>query len=1170
LPDTVRRSVESSYGVDMSGVRVHSDAQANRAAAAMSARAFTVGGQIFLGRGEQATDLALMAHEAAHVVQQQAGPALQRSAPGQGDAFEHEADRASEAAQGGSSFVVQGRAGGPRAQKQGIIEGGAAWLQEKTWAKLEEHAPSLVPILKKGVLEWLKEKLGGAVQAVVDSVSGPIRTVQGVATTVRKHFGALVAWLRDAAAKIARNDCSPISEAADKIYQVFDGLASPAIERVGEFVDKVKKFFQEVWNRFGAPVWDLLKRIGGAVWEEIQRVGKWIWEKTKPIRDFLDAAWTRFKNWLGIGEGEEGQNGVLQWFQRKAGAAWDWVMAKIAPFKRQLLIITAVLVMLSPAGPYIAIIAAAAGILRGVQWLRQNFRKRGAVVQQRNFLRGVILPAILGAIGKVSDLVRNAASAITGALNKVMGAVNELAATVGGIPLLGFISGLIGFLADGFRGLVEWANEGVQGLATRIQNGLQILGRLATRLVDFLEEIGRATKDLFRLVGATFRRFWDAIPGCVRDPFIDYFVPLILSNIPFFSELASSPEAWQKTRAQITKLVEQVFVDFDLLGAIQTAFGIVVRILRIPIDLMEQLIDKASEAWDLVVAAPLRFIENSIKAILQGIGRFMKNILSHLWFGVQGWLLNSVGDKGITLPTGLTDWRGWLNLVLDILGLSVDHVIELIDKRFPGAGKRLRQGLNFLTGALRWLNIALTEGPRGIWRELMNNLKDLGNIVIGGAVKWVMSRIIAIVSARLTALAASAGLTSVLEAVFAVYQAIQTAIEYARRIIVMLIGVFDTIIQIATGNLPPAAEKLEQSFRAAMPVVIGFLANYAGLGGVGNRIREILQEVRQRVDDAILGLIDSVKGAIQRVLDMIKSGVQKILAMIDRQFDAGGEPHRLYIDRKGGGGVLTISSVPEPILSFLTKAEANANIPQNNKAHIPRARQLAGEMGTLITRVDGGSQQGKDVSGDQRTLSTKEQELVSLIQKILKGVSISQFNEVYKLEGLVGTFSSVQGQAYDQMTPDHQPQAAILKSVAEMPIFKGRAIQTVVSGHATGAITINLHKNRHGQGRTFGTKGARTAAAARAEIQKRITPFAGDESRQRDETIRVLREELDADVAAMNAVANRAIGDVAWTDVNNLPGLSQPEKDKLIIQVRQQIAAGENRIRSQSLERYKE
>jgi phage-related protein len=972
LPAATQKALEHTLDISLEGVSVHTDDRAAAAVDSLGARAFTYGLHIFLGSRERPTDVELMAHEVTHVVQQRGAPVIQTYGAGGGDRFEREAEQTSAAARRGGRAQVVERTEGSRVQKFRIpiISDVVDWLEDRVWGLLERFAPSLVPILRKGVFTWLKEKLSNALQALIDVAARPIRAIGDIITGVRKHFGNLLTWLRDAGARIARNDCGPISEAADKIYQVFEGLTAPAIERVKYYAMQVKEFFQGLWDRFGAPIWNLLKRIGGAIWEEIERIGRWIWEKTQPVRDWLSRAWRWLKNLIGIGEGEEGQNGILQWFQRKASAAWDWVMEKIAPFKRQLLIVAGVLVMLSPAGPIIAIGAAAAGILRGIQWIRQNMRSRSAVVQQQSFLRGTILPAILGAIDRVSGIVHGIANTITGALGRVVTGLTNLSNAVASVPILSFASGLINWIAGGFRGLLEWAIEGVQGMANWLQRGLQGVGRVARLLIDALEEIARVVGNFFRIAGGVFRRIWHAIPKCIRDPFIDYLIPLILRNIPFFSELASSPEAWQQTKAQVTTLLVQVFVNFDLIGAMKTAFGLVVRVLRIPLDLMGQLLDKASLAWDLVLARPLRFIENALKTVLMGIGRFMRNILSHLWFGVQGWLLNAVGDRSITLPSGITDWRGWLNLILDVLGLSVDHVIDLIDRRFPGAGRRLRQALNFLTGALEWLRIALTEGPRGIWRHLVDRLSDLGNAVIESAVGWVMQRIIAIISARLTALAASAGLSGVLEAIFAVYQAIKTAMEYARRIIQMLINVFDAIIQIANGVLNPAAEKLESAFRNAMPVVIGFLANYAGLGGIGERVREIIVNVRTRVDNAILALIDGVRAAIQGVLNAIKSGVQAVVDWwrVSKSFTgADRRLHKITVDRRDNRAVVTVRSAeqtleeiiaaePEPKRGQLQSkySELSGLVggsepdPAQHEARHRRVEQITGEIAALL------------------------------------------------------------------------------------------------------------------------------------------------------------------------------------------------------------------------------
>ena len=90
LAPSLRRRIEPVLDADLGHVRVHSDAAANRDAAEIQARAFTHQNHIFLGRGQKESDLALMSHEAAHVVQQGAGRVghvLQRQ-PGSGEVGE--------------------------------------------------------------------------------------------------------------------------------------------------------------------------------------------------------------------------------------------------------------------------------------------------------------------------------------------------------------------------------------------------------------------------------------------------------------------------------------------------------------------------------------------------------------------------------------------------------------------------------------------------------------------------------------------------------------------------------------------------------------------------------------------------------------------------------------------------------------------------------------------------------------------------------------------------------------------------------------------------------------------------------------------------------------------------------------------------------------------------
>lgn len=70
VPRPVRDRIEPVLGTSLGGVQVHSGRDAARAAGGLGARALTRANHIFLGDGESAHDVELMAHEATHVVQQ--------------------------------------------------------------------------------------------------------------------------------------------------------------------------------------------------------------------------------------------------------------------------------------------------------------------------------------------------------------------------------------------------------------------------------------------------------------------------------------------------------------------------------------------------------------------------------------------------------------------------------------------------------------------------------------------------------------------------------------------------------------------------------------------------------------------------------------------------------------------------------------------------------------------------------------------------------------------------------------------------------------------------------------------------------------------------------------------------------------------------------------------
>ena len=122
LDSKVRTQMESSFDADFSGVRVHTNSQANNLNRELSSRAFTTGKDIFFGQGEYNTgsssERELLAHELTHVVQQTGGVQGKMRVGQPGDKYEQEADQVARAIMGDEQKNVQGDSGRGLAHRQ--------------------------------------------------------------------------------------------------------------------------------------------------------------------------------------------------------------------------------------------------------------------------------------------------------------------------------------------------------------------------------------------------------------------------------------------------------------------------------------------------------------------------------------------------------------------------------------------------------------------------------------------------------------------------------------------------------------------------------------------------------------------------------------------------------------------------------------------------------------------------------------------------------------------------------------------------------------------------------------------------------------------------------------------------------------------------------------------
>lgn len=207
LPLPIMRKFESSVGVDLSTVRVHTGAESAAAAAAVGAKAYTVGQDIHFGADHydpwSAAGQHLLAHEVAHTVQQRGGMAtrqnkLEVSTPF--DAAEHEADRAADAMVAGRSAAVSGSHGVARKtvmrdQDDDVELPDVAKDQATAADKAEDQTKTDAKFVVQGLMSTVSDS--GAAQRLME-------TIQSHQDNVTKGEGAGVpGWQGASAANTA-------------------------------------------------------------------------------------------------------------------------------------------------------------------------------------------------------------------------------------------------------------------------------------------------------------------------------------------------------------------------------------------------------------------------------------------------------------------------------------------------------------------------------------------------------------------------------------------------------------------------------------------------------------------------------------------------------------------------------------------------------------------------------------------------------------------------------------------------------------------------------------------------------------------------------------------------------------------------------------------------------
>jgi phage-related protein len=847
----VRTRIEPHLGVDLGAVRVRRDPAAAAAARDLHARAFTSGPTIFLAAESSPADLALMAHEATHVAQQETVPTARTTL--MRDATDFLPDVSVD------DLVPDWILDGVRDAISAIpgytlltyIVGRDPLTDEPVTAGQQELIDTLLTYGPFGpavgaVLQTI-EVLGDIFAFVSESFAENDLTLARISREIE------AAWDELSVTNGIAGNVAIVSRYVDAFLRDVRSFVLSIVERVLEIVRSVVAEVAEPLLQTPeiAPVWNLTKKV--LHYDPLRGVDVDA-PTVEIIADFLRL----------IGEEERlaqmEERGTLQ-------QTADWLDTQLVTF-------TSLITEL--------------GLLFGEAWAAIQPENLPDLVTNLEALAQrafgfVLRVAEFGAtlILKVLELVKEA----------LLAWLSEHAHTFPGFHLLTVI-----LEQNPFTGEVvpRTAENLIKGFITLLPGGEEtynqlaesgVIGDAASRIEGEMARLGISLE----MITGLFLGIWDTLSlDDLLDPIAAFGRILDLFGEP------------------LSRLIQFIRV------VIEVVVTLILRLMNFPTELLASVINNTMQAISDIKRDPVAFFLNMVEALKLGFTGFFDNILRYLLDGLVAWLFRGLGQLGITLPADFS-LGSILQLVFQVLGLTIEHLWEKLGEHIgPERVQMIRDALNVLSGAWAFIQDVQREGLSAVWRYVADQLGAIWSTLLDMAVEWIMQTIVVNATVKLLSFLDPTGIMAVINSCIAIFNAIQSAIEYLRDMLEVLNQYVSTLAAVAAGNIVPGAQMLEQGLASIIPIAIGFLAKQVGLGNVPEKIVELIGRLREIIDQALDWLIEQALRLGQAALNALGIGrtpeeppAPTDEGAIHEPFDLAGEDHEIYV---GAGGALLVAS----------------------------------------------------------------------------------------------------------------------------------------------------------------------------------------------------------------------------------------------------------------------
>ena len=262
-------------------------------------------------------------------------------------------------------------------------------------------------------------------------------------------------------------------------------------------------------------------------------------------------------------------------------------------------------------------------------------------------------------------------------------------------------------------------------------------------------------------------------------------------------------------------------------------------------------IKKTGAALKSILKNPLPFVGNLVKAAKLGFSNFADHFLEHLKAGLIGWLTGAL--PGIYIPKAFSLLE-IAKFALSVLGLTWANIrAKLVKATSENVVKALEAGAEIVIALVR-------DGPAAAWEKIKEQLSNLKDMVIGGITDFVVDMVVKKAIPKLISMfIPGAGFIS---AILSIYDTVMVFVNKIKQIIQVVTGFIDSIVAIAGGAIGAAAAKIESSLAGVLALAINFLAGFASLGKVADKIMGVFEKLRAPFDKAMDWLVNFVvKGA---------------------------------------------------------------------------------------------------------------------------------------------------------------------------------------------------------------------------------------------------------------------------------------------------------------------